>query len=402
MNPEKEIYVSPYNFVEDVVKELSLPKKVSIYDCTLRDGEQVPGLVFRKNEKIQIAQALDELGVQRIEAGMPVVSAEDKEIVKEIVKLGLEAEIWGFSRCIIGDIDACLDADVDSVICEIATSPQKMKAYNLTEESVIERMTRAITYAKEHGLKVAFFAVDMTRADLNFLKRVYTTAVKDAHADEVVAVDTLGVASPEAMFYLTKKLKEWVNVPVHVHCHNELGMATACSIAAVKAGAEWIHVSINGIGERSGNTDIAEVSLALLLLFNKDVGINYEKLTKVSKLVEKLSGIKMPPNKPVVGDAIFRRESGVTVLQLINYPPSVEPYPPELVGGKREIVIGKKSGRHSIEWKLKQIGVSATDEQILKILDIVKNKSIEKKGPVSDEELTLIINHVLKMGGGPH
>ncbi len=396
MSFRRDIWVSPYNFIEDVTGEFKLPSRIGIYDCTLRDGEQVPGLVFRKTDKIRIAQALDELGVQRIEAGMPIVSAEDKEVVKELVDLRLNAEIWGFCRCVIGDIDACLEVDVESVICEIATSPFKMKAYSLTEEIVLERIVEAITYAKEHGLRVAFFAVDMTRADINFLRKAYITAVNEAHADEVVAVDTLGVALPETIFYLTKKLKEWVKVPIHIHCHNEFGMATACSIAAVKAGAEWIHVSVNGIGERSGNTDIAEVSLALLLLYGRDVGIKYEKLRKTSKLVEELSGIKMPPNKPVVGDAIFKRESGVTVLQLINYPPSVEPYPPELVGGEREIIIGKKSGKHSIEWKLKKLGINATDKQILQILNMVKEKSIEKRKHISDEDFISIVNQVLK------
>lgn len=324
-----------------------------------------------------------------------VVSDEDREVVKEIVRLGLKAGVWGFCRCAIGDIDACLDLDVESVICEIAVSPFKMKAYSLTEEGVLGRIVKAITYAKEHGLKVAFFAVDMTRADLGFLKKAYTTAVYDAHADEVVIADTLGVASPEAIFYLTGKLKEWVKVPVHIHCHNEFGMATACSIAAVKAGAEWIHVSVNGIGERSGNTDIAEVSLALLLLYGRDTGLNYGKLRKVSKLVEELSGVKIPPNKPIVGDTIFKRESGVTVLQLISYPPSVEPYPPELVGGERGIVLGKKSGKHSVEWKLKQLGINVTDRHINQILKMVKDKSIEKKGPISDEEFISIVNQVL-------
>jgi len=389
------VWVSHYNFIGDVVRGFTLPDRIGIYDCTLRDGEQVPGLVFRKSDKVRIAQALDELGVQRIEAGMPVVSDEDREVVREIVRLGLKAEVWGFCRCAIGDIDACLELDVESVICEIAVSPFKMKAYSLTEEDVLGRIVKAITYAKEHGLKVAFFAVDMTRADLDFLKKAYTTAVYDAHADEVVIADTLGVASPEAIFYLTGKLKEWVKVPVHIHCHNEFGMATACSIAAVKAGAEWIHVSVNGIGERSGNTDIAEVSLALLLLYGRDTGLNYGKLREVSKLVEELSGIKTPPNKPIVGDTIFKRESGVTVLQLISYPPSVEPYPPELVGGERGIVLGKKSGKHSVEWKLKQLGINVTDRHINQILKMVKDKSIEKKGPISDEEFISIVNQVL-------
>lgn len=395
MSLRKDVWLSPYNFVDEVMQEIRLPEKVGMYDTTLRDGEQVPGLVFRKDEKIKIAQALDELGVQRIEAGMPVVSPEDKEVATELTKIGLQAEIWGFCRCIRKDIDACIESGIDSVVCEIATSDFKMKAYRLTRDSVIERMVDAVTYAKEHGLKVAFFDVDMTRTALEFLEEMYITAVKEAHADEVVAVDTLGMATPEAFFYLTKKVREWVKVPIHVHCHDEFGLGTAISLAAVKAGAEWIHVTVNGIGEKSGNTDLAEVAMALLLLYNKDVGLKYEKLCKLSKFVQELSGIKMPPNKPIVGDSVFKRESGVTVLQLTRYPPAVEPYPPELVGGTREIVIGKKSGRHSIQWKLKELGISVTEQQIVAILEKVKEKSIQKKGPIYDEEFRMIVSDVI-------
>jgi len=392
----KDIYVSPYNFIKEVVGEVRLPEKVGLYDCTLRDGEQVPGLVFRKDEKIRIARALDELGVQRIEVGMPVASPEDREVAKELVKMGLQAELWGFARCVKGDVDACIECDLSSIICEIAVSDLKMKAYGFTKERVLQSVINTITYAKEHGLRVAFFNVDMTRTSLDFLKEVNVAAVKEAHADEVVAVDTLGVATPEAFYYLVKKLKEWVNVPIHVHCHNEFGLATALSIAGVKAGAEWIHVTVNGIGERSGNTDLAEVAMALYLLYGKDIGIRYEKLCEISRLVQELSGIKMPPNKPVVGDCIFKRESGVAVLQLLNYPPSVEPYPPELVGGKREIVLGKKSGTHAVEWKLRELGFSATKEQVAAILERVKAYSIKKKGPLTDDEFAEIAKEVIK------
>ena len=346
---------------------------------------------------MKIAQALDELGVQRIEAGMPVVSPEDKDVATELARLGLQAEIWGFCRCIRSDIDACIECGISSVICEIATSDFKMKAYRLTKDRVIERMVDAVAYAKEHGLKVAFFDVDMTRTGLEFLEEMYVTAVNEAHADEVVVVDTLGVATPETIFYLTKKVREWVNVPIHVHCHNEFGLGTASSIAAVKAGAEWVHVTVNGIGEKSGNTDLAEAAMALLLFYKKDVGLKYDKLCDVSKLVQELSGIKMPPNKPIVGNSVFKRESGVTVLQLIRYPPAVEPYPPELVGATREIMIGKKSGRHSIKWKLEKLGITATEQQTVKILEKVKRNSIQKKGGITDEEFKMIVSDICSL-----
>jgi isopropylmalate/homocitrate/citramalate synthase len=392
----EESWVSPFNFIDEVRSGTKTPAGVGIYDVTLRDGEQTPGVVFRKDEKVRIAEALNSLGVKRIEAGMPVVSQEDKSAIKEITHLGLDAEIWGFCRCMKSDIDACLDVDVDAVICEVATSDLKFKAYNFDQAKVTALAVETLNYAKEHGLHTAFFPVDMTRANVNFLKTITTASIKEGHADELVAVDTLGVALPEAMYYLVRKFKEWFHVPIHVHCHNDFGLSTACTLAAIRAGAEWAHVSVNGLGEKAGNTDLSELALSLYLLCGIDTGIEYRKLVEVSKLVQKLSGLKMPPHKPVVGKNVFRRESGVTVLQLIAYPPAVESFAPEMVGGKREIVLGKKSGRHSIEWKLKNLGVAANEEQIGIILNNVKTLGTQRKGLVSDKEFRNIVNQCLK------
>ena len=392
---EDKWWVSHFNYLDEITKEYSLPNKLKIYDVTLRDGEQSPGVVFRKEDKIKIAQKLDELGVQRIEGGMPVVSDDDKEAIKEIVNLGLTSDIWGFCRCIKSDVDACIDVGVDSVICEIATSKPKFQAYGLTEEKVLSRAVDTLEYAKDHGLYTAFFSVDMTRSDLNFLKKINNAALEEGKADELVLVDTLGVATPEAIYYLTKQFKNWFDVPLHIHCHNDFGLGTACELAAIKAGAEWAHTSLNGLGEKTGNTDLAELVLSAYILYGLDSGLTYEKLVESSKLIEKLSGVKVPAYKPVVGDNVFTRESGVTVLQLIRYPPAVEGYAPELVGGERSIVLGKKSGRHSINWKLEELGINASEEQIAKILDQVKQKSIDKKGLITDSEFKSIVNEVL-------
>jgi len=209
-----------------------------------------------------------------------------------------------------------------------------------------------------------------------------------------VAVDTLGVALPEAMYYLTRKFKEWFNVPVHIHCHNDFGLGTACELAAITAGAEWAHVTVNGLGEKAGNTDLSELVLSLYILYGIDSGLKYDMLVEVSKLVERLSGIKLPPYKPIVGDNIFKRESGVAVLQLIRHPPAVESFLPELVGAKREIVLGKKSGRHSIEWKLKSLGVTANEDQVETILNRMKALSESKKGLVSIREFKDIVKQI--------
>lgn len=220
MTEQQFWWVSELNKNSEVLGENHFPKRLKIYDTTLRDGEQTIGIAFDKEEKLQIAKILDELGVDRIEAGMPVVSREDREAIELILKANLNAEIWGFCRAVKGDIDACIDVGVKHIICEIATSPYKMKANNFTPDDVLGKVLDSLQYAKSRGLYTAFFAVDATRANMNFLESIYKKAVKEGKADEVVMVDTLGVATPETMFYLTKKLRAWVNVPIMTHCHN--------------------------------------------------------------------------------------------------------------------------------------------------------------------------------------
>jgi len=388
-------WVSELNDKAEVLGESHFPKAFKFYDTTLRDGEQTIGISWNKEEKLEIAKMLDELGVDRIEAGMPVVSKEDKEAVELIMKEDLKAEIWGFCRAVRGDIDACIDIGVKHIICEIATSQLKMQANKFTPEVILGKVLDSVQHAKNNGLYTAFFAVDATRADLGFLEKVYRTAVEEAGADEVVIVDTLGVATPETMFYLTKKLREWVSVPIMAHCHNDFGMATACTMFSLKAGANCAHVTLNGLGEKTGNADIAETAIAAKL-YGMDVGIDMSKLVKAAKLAEKLTGIPISPLKPVVGENVFKRESGVTAAQLISFPPAVEGYSPEVVGREREVLLSKKSGKKSIEYKLGQLGVQATQIQVDEILIKVKELGIQKRGLVSDEEFRNIVEEIIK------
>jgi isopropylmalate/homocitrate/citramalate synthase len=333
--------------------------------------------------------------VERIEAGMPVVSAEDKQAVELIMQAGLKAEVWGFCRAIRGDIDGCLDVGVKHIVCEIATSDIKMKANNFTREKVLERVVDCLQYAKSHGLYTAYFAVDATRADMDFLKAVYTAAVKEGQADEVVVVDTLGVATPEAIYYLTKKVKEWVNVPVMAHCHNDFGMGTACTMSSVKAGAGYAHVTLNGLGEKTGNADIAEVALAAHM-YGMKVNIDMKKIFPASKLAERLTKIALSPLKPVTGEYVFMRESGVTAAQLIAYPPSVEGYAPDVVGRQRDVLLSKKSGKKSVAYKLEKFNIPATSEQVDEMLAKVKELGLKKKGLVSEDEFKEIAAAVCK------
>jgi isopropylmalate/homocitrate/citramalate synthase len=269
-----------------------------------------------------------------------------------------------------------------------------MKANNFTPEGVIGKTLDSLQYAKSRGLYTAFFAVDATRADLEFLETVYRKAVEEGKTDEVVMVDTLGVATPETMFFLTKKLRQWVKVPIMTHCHNDFGMATTCTLFSVKGGADCAHVTINGLGEKTGNADLAETAIAAKL-YGIDLNIDMKKLYKASKLVEKISRIPISPLKPVVGENVFKRESGVTAAQLISFPPAVEGYSPQVVGRDREVLLSKKSGKRSVEYKLEIMGIKATSEQVEEVLKKVKELGVKKKGLVNDGEFRIIVKEAI-------
>jgi isopropylmalate/homocitrate/citramalate synthase len=391
MNDDRQLWwVSPLNSEPAIKGKENFPSKLLFYDTTLRDGEQTIGCTFDQHEKLEIAKALDDLGVERIEAGMPVVSSEDRRAIELIVGAGLRAEIWGFCRAVKSDIDACIEVGIKHIICEIATSNYKMKANNFTKEGVLGKVIDSLQHAKDRGLYTAFFAVDATRSDLDFLELVYTKAVNEGGADEVVIVDTLGVATPETMYYLTKKLREWVDVPISTHCHNDFGLAVACTLASLRAGAFCAQGTINGLGEKTGNADIAEIAIAASL-YGIEVGIDLRKLYPVAKLVERISKIPLSPLKPVSGENVFKRESGVTAAQLISYPPAVEGYSPEILGREREVLLSKKSGRKSVEYKLRNLNVSFDEKQLGEILSRVKDLGMKKKGLVSDDEFEKIV-----------
>ncbi|KUO71955.1 MAG: hypothetical protein APF77_04620 [Clostridia bacterium BRH_c25] len=367
----------------DVKKQLEGMKKIKVYDTTLRDGEQSIGVSINAEDKLRIARKLAEAGVDRIEAGFPASSEEDKIAVENIVKEVKGSEIWGFGRCNVNDVKICVETGIKHTVCEILTSPHKMKAWDLTEEVVLKRIRDAISYAKQENLYTAFFAVDATRANPEFLKKAYLTAVKDCGADEIVLVDTLGVATPEAMAYLTKLVKSWIDVPVAVHCHNDFGLAVACTLACLKEGADSAHVTVNGLGEKTGNADIAELAIALHGLYGIETNLKLDKLYDLSKLVEDITKVPVSPMRPVVGDMVFTRESGLVVAQMLAYPPSVEGYAPEVVGRQRDVSLGKKSGKKSIEYALEQVNIELPNDMIDILLDEVKKFSTQKKGAVS-------------------
>ncbi|MGB2876116.1 MAG: hypothetical protein WBB76_11670 [Gaiellaceae bacterium] len=359
---------------------------VGLYDTTLRDGEQTVGVVLDPEQKLEIARLLDELGIDRIEAGFPRVSQDDWEAVRLISEAGLRAEIWGFSRAVPADLEALVELGVSASVIESPISDRKLDALGVTREKMLCRITDAMRFAAQHGIDAAFFGVDSTRADPAFYERVYHAAV-EAGAKEVCVVDTLGIASPEAVADLVGLTVEWVgpHVPVHFHGHNDFGLATAASVAAVRAGSTWVQGTINGMGERAGNANLGEVALTLRALYGVESNLRLERIREVSERVRELSGYQLDPWKPVTGETLFRRESGAVASQFHD-PPSIEPYSSELVHAERGIVLGKKSGLDSIRIKAEELGLDVPEERRPELLARVKELGARKRGLVTDAE----------------
>ena len=390
-------WTSPYDFAEEVKRNAHFATPIELHDVTLRDGEQTPGVVFSKEDKLRIAMKLDEGRVHRIEAGMPVVSDEDKLAIKEIVKNTSFSKIFAFCRARKQDIDAAISCDVSSVIIEIPVLKERLAVMGTTVEKAAPDAMQVIEYAKDHGIFVVFFPYDTTRADLDSI-RIMMNAGESAHADRLAVVDTMSASSPEGFSYLVTKVQQMVKVPIEVHCHNSLSLGVANTLAGLSAGAKAAHVSVNGIGESAGNVALEEVVMSLLLLHGIDCGIDLSKLREVSRIVEELSKIPIPVNKPVLGRNIFRRESGIAVERYYKNPDlarQLELFDPSWFAGDTEIVLGKKSGKYSIMYHLRKKGLEATEDQVNEILRQVKQKSIEKKGLITDAEFDSIVSGIL-------
>ena len=362
---------------------------VGLYDTTLRDGEQTVGVVLSPQDKLEIARALDEAGVDRIEAGFPRVSEEDAEAIRLIADAGLRAEVWGFSRAVQADVEALVELGVRAAVVESPISDLKLEALGVSRQTMLERIAKAVSFATGNGITVAFFGVDSTRADLEFYRQAYTTAV-EAGATEVVAVDTIGVATPEAAAYLVGRTVEWVDVPVHWHGHNDFGLATAAAVAAVQAGATWIQGTVNGMGERAGNANLLEVALALDALYGIPTRLDLTKARTLADLVQARSGYALEPWKPLTGANLFTRESGAVASQFHD-PPAIEPYSSELVGAGRGIVLGKKSGLDSIRLKAEELGLDVPEERYAALLAEVKRLGTARRRLVSDDEFRTLV-----------
>jgi len=406
MMEKKEIDVS--TMMEKLRKTLLLPDKAYFFDTTLRDGEQTPGISFTHEEKLSIARSLNELGIDVIEAGFPVISEGDFAACRDISKLGLDSEIIGLARMKKLDIDRVIEADMDSIHVFIATSELHMREkLEMTPQEVIESIANHVSYAKEHYKKVLFSAEDATRSDLDFLIKANKTAV-ECGATRVNIPDTVGTISPNAFGFIVKKNYEALpkNIRIAVHCHNDFGLAVANTIAGFENGASEAQTTIMGLGERAGNASFEETAMSLYALYQVPMNINTRLIFPTAKLVESYCGgkIKIGRLQPLIGQNAFAHESGIHAHAMIKNARAYEPITPELIGIKRtdnveEIVkqsikLGKHTGGHALKAKLEDLGIHPSDEQFQKIFINVKRYG-DKGHEVAEEDFLAIVKDVM-------
>ena len=389
-------FVSPWNFAPDVRDGFAFAKTIKVHDVTLRDGEQQTGIIFTKDDKIRIAEALAEAGVHRIEAGMPVVSPSDQAAIREIVKRNLGPQIFAFSRCMVDDVKRALDCGVSGIVMEVPSSEHIIKyAYQWPLEKAIQLSIEATAYAHSQGLEVVFFPIDFSRAEMNWVLDLITRVANEGHMDGLALVDTFGVTSPHAMQYFVRRVKARINKRLEAHFHMDFGMGVANTIMALAEGVEVMHTTVLGIGERAGNTPMEETVMALLTMYGVDVGLRYEKLYDLAHLVAKLAQQPILSNRPVVGDALFQIESGIIASWFQNCgadnPTELFPFRWDLVGQPAgQIVYGKGSGIDSVKGGLRALGLAFTEEEALHVLAAVKQFSLERKRLLTRDEFSRV------------
>lgn len=369
---------------------------IKVLDTTLRDGEQTPGVSLSGKEKLRIANKLDEIGVDFIEAGSAITSQGERDSIKQITQQGFNAEILSFSRPLTGDIDYCIDCDVDAVNLVVPTSDLHIKdKLKITHEKLIDLSNSAVEYCNDHGLIVELSAEDASRSNVDFLKKVYVESINHG-ADRICVCDTVGILTPDTSFNLFNQLKD-INAPISCHCHNDFGLAVANTLSALKGGASEIHTTINGIGERAGNTSFEECVVSIDRLFSDfSTNIKINEIYDISKLVARSTGVYIQPNKAIVGENAFAHESGIHSDGIIKNSATYEAMTPELVGRTRKFVIGKHVGTKGLNARLKELGLNVNKNQLQQICDDVKLLA-DKGKTVTDVDLQVIADNILEI-----
>ena len=388
------VMVSPYNTLPNVLKEFHLPETITIYDSTLRDGEQMPGVCFTPEQKLQLACKLDAMGVPEIEAGFPAVSKTEQSTIKTIANEGLKAKILVLSRLKQEDIDAARAVDADLVLLFIASSPLHLQ-YKLhrSEHEIKQLVQESIEYALDHGITPSFSTEDSTRTPLPFLEELVTLAY-EVGAERIGFTDTLGCATPQTIDHIFRHMRRIVPTPFSAHLHNDFGLALANALAALNAGATHLCTTINGWGERAGNVPLEQLVMTIQTLYDVSLGIDTSQLTELSKMVAEFTHLPLSKMQPFTGENVFSHESGIHVAAMMQHPRTYEAIAPENVGNTRHFIIGKHTGKHFIQQILRSNGYQATEEQLSEITSQIKQLG-EQRGSLSEEELLKFVHQMM-------
>jgi isopropylmalate/homocitrate/citramalate synthase len=400
-------FTSPWNFTEQSREGLSFPTRILFHDVTLRDGEQQAGVAFTREDKVAIAKRLAAAGVDRVEAGMPIVSAHDEAAIEEIVQADLGPEIFAFCRCIAEDVLLAKACGVRGVVVEIPSSTHIIeRAYKWPLERAIESSIEATLAAKEAGLYTVFFTIDSSRAEFEWYLDLIEQVGTEGHIDALALVDTFGVVTPQAIPTWVARVRERLpNVALEAHFHDDFGLAVSNSIAALASGVEVVHTTVSGIGERAGNTPMEELALALRMLYDVEHGLRTEEFYALSRLVRERAHHQVPSNRAVVGDGLFEIESGIIAgwyKQCVDeYPVEIFPYHWDVVGQlPARVVYGKGSGLPSVQLALAALGISATEDQMRSLLTAIKERALETKSLLPAEAVLRIVEEHLAVDLG--
>ena len=381
------------NYTEEIRQRFRPASRIQLHDVTLRDGEGTPGVAFDIGDKVAVARALDGAGVHRIEAGE--LGAGDLPAITAVARSGLRATVMAWSSTRREDLEQGVSSGVAGLVVGIPVGQPALRYAGVSEAQVLSESIDAINFVKERGLQVVYFPYDTTRARLDFLRSLLSTIAQEAKPDSVAIVDTRGVAVPEAIRLLVTEARELTKLPIEVHCHNDFGLAVANSLAGVAAGAEVVHTSVAGLGERCGNTPLEAFAMALALLYRADAGIRLTKLYDLARLVASHSRLPIAHNQPVTGKFAFVRVTGGGVDSLRQDPTTIFPYPPELAGRTWEVWLGKVSSAASVAFKLEQLGLAVADADLDEVVALVRQKAVREKRCVTDQELAEMVRHVI-------
>ena len=370
-------------------------KKIELLDTTLREGEQSANVSFTVDQKIEILKSLDEFGVEFIEIGHPIVSPDVHDAVQKISRIETKANKLIHSRAMKEDIDLAHSFDIEWIGIFFGTSDLSLKyKFGINKSEAIKKIIDSVKYAKDKGIKLRFTAEDATRTNIDYLIEV-AQSVSDAGADRFSIADTVGILTPEKTTNLVSKIVENIDIPVHIHCHNDFGLAVANSVSGLLSGAQVADVTINGIGERSGIASLAEIALLLKTQYNSENNWDLSKIYKLSKKVERMSGIFNSENKPIVGINAFTHKAGLHSRAVIKDPRTYEAFDPKIIDRSRDISIDKYSGIDALAFRLKSLNVPHNKEQLFEILKVIKSHPEKRK--FNDLEILELADEILKV-----